>query len=396
MAETTTTQTTSIDADYKSRLLENIDFANAIAQMPYQTYGGQRVAGFSPQELEAYDMLRASLGMGMPNYQAAIGATERLQNFTPEQIQAANTGPVALATAASLNRGDVRDVTAGSFLAGNLAGYMNPYLSNVLDASMSDLNRARQMAELGTARDVTRARAFGNSRRDLLTAENNRNFLDAAARTSAGLRAEGFNQAGNLMGQDHNRALQAGLSNQGMDWQSILANAGFAQQTGLANAAARNQMGQYNAQLAQQAALANQQAGIAGANINMQAANLGGNLAGQMRGASMQDIQALANAGGMVRNMNQANLDTAYGDFEAQRDYPLRQLGIMQSALGQNPWGSSQQTTQPLFQNNAANLMGYGIGAAGLLSAAPAIGQGLSTLGNWGSGAWNWLSGLGG
>lgn len=121
----------------------------------------------------------------------------------------------------------------GDFFAGNISTYMNPYQQEVIDASLADLDRSRQIANVDAASMATRAGAFGGDRAALLEAENNRNFMDAAARTSAQLRSAGFDQAsrnllaGGGMGLNALGQLQ-GLGQQGIQNQfgqyGLLAN----------------------------------------------------------------------------------------------------------------------------------------------------------------------------
>lgn len=102
-----------------------------------------------------------------------------------------------------------------------IAGFQNPYTSQVIDASMGDLNRARSMAMNGLGAQATAAGAFGGSRLGIAEAETNRGFADAAARMAGDLRSRGFDAAAGLAGQSAGLMQQAG---QGM---GNLANLGF-------------------------------------------------------------------------------------------------------------------------------------------------------------------------
>jgi hypothetical protein len=73
--------------------------------------------------------------------------------------------------------------------------YMNPYQQEVIDASMNDLNRQRQMAQMTDLNTATRAKAFGGSRQGVAQALTNEAYDRTAAGTLANLRSQGFGQA---------------------------------------------------------------------------------------------------------------------------------------------------------------------------------------------------------
>lgn len=73
--------------------------------------------------------------------------------------------------------------------------YMNPYQQEVIDASMSDLNRQRQMQQMADLNTATRAKAFGGSRQGVASALTNEAYDRTAASTLANLRSQGFGNA---------------------------------------------------------------------------------------------------------------------------------------------------------------------------------------------------------
>lgn len=108
----------------------------------------------------------------------------------------------------------------GSFFSGNIGQYMNPYIQDVIGQNTADLDRARQLANIDAAGYATRAGAFGGDRAALLEAENNRNFLDSVARSSAQLRSAGFDMASRNLFQGAGMGL-AGLSGLGYQQRMI-------------------------------------------------------------------------------------------------------------------------------------------------------------------------------
>jgi hypothetical protein len=73
--------------------------------------------------------------------------------------------------------------------------YMNPYQQEVIDASMADLNRQRQMQQIKDLNTATAAKAFGGSRQGVAQALTNEAYDRTAASTLANLRSQGFSQS---------------------------------------------------------------------------------------------------------------------------------------------------------------------------------------------------------
>lgn len=84
------------------------------------------------------------------------------------------------------------------FGAEDIAAFQNPYESQVVQQSLQDIERSRQMAALQDANRATAAKAFGGSRYGVQSALTNEAALQEAARTAGQLRSAGFGQAARL------------------------------------------------------------------------------------------------------------------------------------------------------------------------------------------------------
>lgn len=270
----TSTVTTQqrLDPSIQKALQRNVMAAQQVSQLPYQPYSGPRIAGFRPTEQQAFDITQQAVAnqVGAPELAAATAAAQRATGYSPAQFQ--------------------QDVS----------GFMSPFQSQVIDATMARLSRAREERDAATRAQLAASRAFGNERRGVyeaqLAAEQDLN----TAQTLANLYQQGYGQAASLA---------SALPSTQM--------AGAAQLAGLGSQA-----------LAQQQAYANMLSGV----------------------------------GGQQRGLAQQNLDLAYQDFLAQRGYPVEQLRILQSGLtGLPPVTSSKATTtQPGdgFLGTASSLVG--------------------------------------
>lgn len=129
----------------------------------------------------------------------------------------------------------------------NYQPYMNPFTSNVINRTMGDMNRSRNMALNDLGASATAARAFGGSRHGVAEAETNRNFFNQAGNMAAGLRNQGYQNAqnaamfdiGNQMAANQNRlgaaAQLAGIGSQQFGMGQA-ANQGLMQQGALQQA----------------------------------------------------------------------------------------------------------------------------------------------------------------
>jgi hypothetical protein len=209
--------------------------------------------------------------------------------------------------------------------------YMNPYTQNVIDSTMGDLDMARQNALNNTGVAASRGGAFGGDRHGIMEAQNNNDYMQNVARSSAQLRNQGF--------QNAQRAAMGDVSAQN---QALSSNAAMAQQAGLSNQAAQNArdqfVGQTANQNAMQTALANQSASNAAGAFNAQLAQ-----ANNQFNAGQNMRQDQFNAGQNMRqdqfNANQMN--------QAFNNQMAAAQGLY--GMGQDRWNMGQ---------NALNQMG--------------------------------------
>lgn len=95
----------------------------------------------------------------------------------------------------------------------NWQQFQNPYTQQVVDTTMQDMERSRQMAMNDIGASASQAGAFGGSRHGVAEAESNRGYFDTMGRTMAGLRSDGFNNA--MSNAFQNQSNQSQLAGQG-------------------------------------------------------------------------------------------------------------------------------------------------------------------------------------
>jgi hypothetical protein len=281
-----------------------------INQNPYQTYGANRIAGFSPLQEQSFQ-----------------GAA----NMQPSQQLGVGSNLAALASLGALGT----DYQGGRFSGGTFGQgaanfYMNPYQQNVTDIGKREA--ARQSSILGTqqAGQATQAGAFGGSRFGIQQAERERNLGQQMSDIQAQGSNAAFQQAQQQFNADQARRMQA-------------------QQLG-------EQSRQYGAGL-----------GMQGLQTALQGAGQLGALGGQQFQQGM-DINKLQSAyGGQMQQQAQRPLDMAYQDFLNQQNYPYKQLGFMSDMIRGLPLG--QQSTSSIYEapgSTMGQLAGLGLGAYGM------------------------------
>jgi hypothetical protein len=309
-------QQSGLDPLIRDRFLANVDRATGVAE----DIGVRQFAEFTPDQQSGFDIVRQFAGPNSLGMQQARSGAELVSSagaYTPQMV----TGQQA-------DRSAVQNLSAQTG-AQNMSQYMNPFQQDVIDASLMDIDRARQMQLQQGSAQAQRAGAFGGSRQGVAQALTNEAALREAGRTSAQLRAQGFETAAGFGQQDAARQLQAQAANQGVDMS----------------------LEQANAQLRQNALLANQQAGLQGAQQQMQAGAQLADIGALTQNLGFTQAAQLGQIGQQQQAMSQAQLD-------AIRNLPLEQQQIINEALGLNPAGGSGMTSSGSSRGFNLGLMG--------------------------------------
>jgi len=254
--------------------------------------------------------------------------------FSPLQQQAQSSAanlqlPGALGAAQGLTAAG----TLGAFGAGNqyaqqatdpnaMQAYMSPYENNVIQQQLQENARQYGIKGAGEQAAATSAGAFGGTREALMNAENTRNQ----------------NTAGNQI-------VAQGLQN-------AFQNAQQAQQFG-ANL------------------------NLQGTQAGLQGANQLGNLGNQQL-AAQQSILGTQNQLGAQQQTNQQNvINQAVQNYATAQQYPMLQLGMLNSMLRGLPMQQSSTQMYQAAPNTASQLAGLGTAGLGLAAMSKAASGGL-------------------
>ena len=172
MSKGATVSRTEVPAYQEQAFKDLYAAGRQVAGMPFVPYTGPMVAGFSPDQLQAFEATRGLFG--------------ETQAFSPvSQLQELAQTPL--------------DVSA----------YMSPYQEAVIDPALRGIQERQDIAQQQAQEAALRAGAFGGSRGTILESEAQRPYIQAAADTEAALRQAGFEQAAQLAAQQ--QGFQAGL-----------------------------------------------------------------------------------------------------------------------------------------------------------------------------------------
>ena len=287
-----------------------------ISKNPYQTYGGERIAGFQPMQQQAF---------------------ETAANMQPSAQLGLGTGLAGAAGLGALGTNyEAGRFSGGQFGNRQAAQYMSPYIEQAMQPQLREAERASQIQGAQQQAQAVGAGAFGGGRDAIMRAERERNL----GMLQGDIRSKGYQtayeQAANQYNQDMSRRLQA-------------------QQLG-------EQSRQYGAGL-----------GMQGLQTGLQAAGTLGQLGGQQFGQQMGINQLQAQYGQQQQQQAQRPLDMAYQDFLNQQNYPYKQLGFMSDMIRGLPLG--QKSTSTVYEGSGPGMVqtlaglggaAYGFGKSGL------------------------------
>lgn len=136
------------------------------------------------------------------------------QQFTPYTGQMTAGVPTTTQNAAQFYdvAGDIATMTPQQYAAMTRANY-NPYQQDVIDASVAQMNRQREIARVGEQAELAKRGAFGNERRGVYEAERQAAYGLGRDQMIADLMQQGYSQAQAAtmaqLGQSQSAAQQA-------------------------------------------------------------------------------------------------------------------------------------------------------------------------------------------
>ena len=373
MSKGSTTSKQELPAWQKQMYEEAYRLGKGVSQQPFIPYTGAQVAGFNPDQLRQFKATRGMVGASQ-QYDPRAGlqalATAPTPTISPVTGRTAQIGQVAAPQAATIQTmptfggatiqqlqgptaaqiGSVQAPQFRGLLDADISAYQSPYQQQVIDFALQDIQRQSDLARGQAQSRAIGAGAFGGSRSALIESEATRPFAEQMARTAAGLRESGFQQAQQAAQADLARQQQLGVFGAEQAQQRALQQAQLEQQAGLTGFGAERERALRQADLAQQAGLAGyqgrlstaqrqadlaQQAGLAGQDIAAQRAIQQAQLQQQagLLGAEQAQARALEQAR-LAQQTGMAELDIAGRTAMMQPELELRARQQQAGLLG--------------------------------------------------------------
>jgi hypothetical protein len=311
---TSSTTNTSNLPEYARPYFERMmDRAEVESNQPYVGYGGQRLAGFTPDTQAGFDVTRGVAARGMPELDAAggiLGASAMrglgASGYTSNPIQ------------------------QQAFGQEQAQSYMSPYMNEVLArqkaAAVQDFEEGRPKREA----EAIRAGAFGGYRSAIQEGVAQRGL----GRQLSDIEATGRQKAFENAQAQYERDRTASMSAQGTTEQQRLAAAQY---------------------------------GLAGAQLGVQAGSELTRAGAARQGLSLAQAEALQRQGGAQQQQTQRELDIGYEDFLRQREAERSNINFMSSILRGVPVQPTQVRNTYDNPNPLAQFGGLGIAGLGLM-----------------------------
>jgi len=376
------TRTTSVQTSlpeyaepFYERLMERTE---AESNRPYEAFGGQRFATFSPEQQESFGIATGIGREGVPEA-ARLGTLRAADVAAYDQAYDASQIRRDLAIGGQYDPQQIRSDIAGSqytpgtFETGQFidpgvaAQYMNPFVENVIATQ-----RRREEQRFGEdvvprlrAEAVTRG-AYGGSRAALREGVERARLDERLLDQDARLRAAAFTEARGAFMTDAQRAQRAQqLADVSAQQAARLGLTGAEMADRAAQEAAR--LGITSAELADRAAQAEGRFGLAGEELGLKSAGELARLGGLEQQYGFRAADVLRQVGEQQQAQEQQLLDIGYSDFLSQRDFPRQQLGYLSGIMHGVPVTPSSETA--VYErppSTGQQLVGYGLGGLGL------------------------------
>ena len=302
---TSTVSQVQIPKELIPYIKQSIEGAQDVADLPYVAYGGQRIAGLTPQQKQA---MAGVMGLSTPDQfaQASRGA----QSTAGLGYSSAQQG---LAKALGYNPQD--------FGARSAAQYMSPYQQAVTDIGLRQAQQQALQTKRAADLNAVGQGTYGSARQALLQSQRERDLGQNLADIQAKGQQSAYQAAMDQFNADQNRRGTA-------------------------------------AQLAGQV-------GTSGLGTAMQGAQTLGQLGQAQQESNIARLAAQQQVGSQLQQQNQAVLSQKYQDFLEQRGYPKEQASWYSNIVRGLPIAPASTTTQTAPGPSTLSQLG-GLGVAGL------------------------------
>ena len=349
-------------APYAEALLGKAEALTDIEYNPYQQYQGERFAGFTPLQQQAFAGAQAMEAAPQLADASALAGQAGLRALAYNQYQPSQFGNFFQAVPSYQPTAfTAPGVGTKSFTASGMADqYMNPYMSAV----QQQLQRQADIQRSTLGAQAAKSGAFGGARSGLMNQQLNAELM----RQQQQAQAQAFGQAQQQFNVEQQAGLQAQLANQQARMQAQQAaeqsrQYGYGQLMQQAGLGA--QYGQAAAQLGEQSRQYGAGLGLQGLQAALGAAGQLGQLGQTQFGQNMALNQLQQQYGAQQQQQAQNILNQQYQDFLNYQNYPYKQLGFMSDIIRGVPLTQTGSAVYQQAPSTVSQLAGLGTAAIG-------------------------------
>ena len=332
--------------------------------MGYPTIEGDRIQGWSPQELASFAQKQAMAEQGDPyaGYAAQMAQSAAMRPGTMTGIQSGYQG-LGQIDPGSFGDTRAREYDYGNFGGDQAAQYMNPYWQNVVEQEASATRD-----EFAQQRKQTEAqRVASGARGGYRAALDDRFGAIDEAESIGDIYGRGAEAAYGDAQQQYERDRTAAMGAGRMTEQSLM-NAQNRFESDRQAYFKAVQMGdvaeQERTKRNMEASKYNQDMILQQADAERQSAKLYTGIGESAQKSAYERLKQMEMAGASQREMLQAQMDMAYQQQWDQAMWPQRQLNWYSGILSGVPGGA--WAPKPSSPSIASQMAGFGLGAAAL------------------------------
>lgn len=397
----TTTQIQDIPEWEQGYVTDLLGRAQTISNQPYQQFPGPEIAGFTPDQMQAFTNVENAPGTYQPTMDAALGSANAgantasgIYNAGAGQINAASSynplaavapylGAASQYNAAAASQPWLNSAAGYTNAAANAAtpqgiqSYMSPYTSNVVNGIQNEANlNWNQNIMPGVNDKFIGSGQYASGRNAQVLGQAAGNFQTGLSSNVANALENGYNVAGqqaaqqaNILGQAANTSL-TGANDAGNAQSAQIGN--LINQANVAGTGTQNQASNLLAQGTALGSLASTQASDQAA-----AGTVLGNLSNAQQQQGITQNNALQAVGQQQQQLEQSNLTQAQTDWQNQVNWPAQQTEYLNQIIRGLPAPTAVTTgTQGTPAYTTSPLTGLSGSLAGLLGSATSKAEG--------------------
>lgn len=397
----TTTQIQDIPEWEQGYVTDLLGRAQTISNQPYQQFPGPEIAGFTPDQMQAFTNVENAPGTYQPTmnsaldsatsgantaggiYNAGAGQINAASSYNPLAAVAPYLGAASQYNAAAASQPWLNSAAGYTNAAANAAtpqgisNYMSPYTNSVVNGIQNEANlNWNQNIMPGVNDKFIGSGQYASGRNAQVLGQAAGNFQTGLSSNVANALENGYNVAGqqaaqqaNILGQAANTSL-TGANDAGNAQSAQIGN--LINQANVAGTGAQNQASNLLQQGTALGSLASTQA-----NAQTSAGTVLGNLSNTQQQEGQTQNNALQAVGQQQQQLEQSNLTQAQTDWQNQVNWPAQQTEYLNQIIRGLPAPTAVTTgTQGTPAYTTSPLTGLSGSLAGLLGSATSKAEG--------------------